>query len=282
MKQFLFTLLTILFVTSANAQDHTYIVDTTKDCFDQYYKAFEERGALPVPDGEHEVVYSARKDTTCFCGEGKVIVKGGVITPQMQVKKTDSTYEDVKKVLHPKKMKDETGRANQYTVSKGMSQSFLTDDYYVINIFFVEYLKRKVVPNIEAPSPDDIAGKQIQMDPKEKEVLRKAYEGLRFENGKSTIKSSSYPHLNLLASMLQEKPDYKLSVNGYTDNVGSAESNLVLSKNRAEAVKTYLIKQGIDATRITADGYGMENPIADNKTSEGRAQNRRVEFFVTH
>src|SRR5204863_437174 len=105
--------------------------------------------------------------------------------------------------------------------------------------------------------------------------------GLQFENGKDVIISSSYSHLNLLATMLKEQPDYKIAISGFTDNVGSAASNVILSQNRAENVKAYLVKQGVDASRISAEGYGMENPIADNGTADGRAKNRRVEFLVT-
>ena len=87
--------------------------------------------------------------------------------------------------------------------------------------------------------------------------------------------------LVMLATMLKEKPDYHLNISGYTDNVGNAASNLLLSQDRAENVKDYLIKQGVDASRITAEGYGLEDPVADNNTAEGRAKNRRVEFLVT-
>jgi len=66
----------------------------------------------------------------------------------------------------------------------------------------------------------------------------------------------------------------------YTDNVGSEESNKLLSENRAKAVKDYLITKGISADRITAIGYGELSPVADNDSEEGRAVNRRVEFKV--
>jgi outer membrane protein OmpA-like peptidoglycan-associated protein len=92
---------------------------------------------------------------------------------------------------------------------------------------------------------------------------------------------TSFAHLNLLATMLKEKPGYQLSVSGYTDNVGNAADNLILSHDRADNVKAYLIKQGVEEARITAEGYGLEDPIADNSTAEGRALNRRVEFLVT-
>jgi OOP family OmpA-OmpF porin len=73
---------------------------------------------------------------------------------------------------------------------------------------------------------------------------------------------------------------FHLKLAGYTDNVGSAAFNLNLSKNRSEAIKTYLISKGADASLITAEGFGKANPIASNKTASGRQTNRRVEFSL--
>ncbi|MFI5218231.1 MAG: OmpA family protein [Bacteroidia bacterium] len=284
MKQVLTILAIIAIVNSVNGQQGLYKRDTTKakNCFEEYYESFTERGALPVTDGEHRVVYSARKDSICYCGEGKITVKDGNIIPGLLIKKIDGTYEPARKTLHLNTKRGEGITPNMYTAPSGISSSFLTDDFYIVNLFFIDFLKRKVVPDAPAPSPDEISGIQIELNKEEKEIVRKAYEGLQFENGKAAIKPSSYSHLNLLATMMLEKPEYKLNVTGYTDNVGSVESNLTLSKNRAESVKNYLIKQGVDASRITAEGFGIENPIGDNKTSEGRAKNRRVEFVMVN
>src|SRR5205085_986411 len=128
-------------------------------------------------------------------------------------------------------------------IINGMSHTLMTDDYYSVTVFFVDCLKPKPVDNQEAPSPDDIAGRQIQMTAKEKEIITKAYEGLKFANGKAVIQSSSFSHLDLLATLMTEKADYKLNIRGYTDNVGKPESNVLLSKNRANAVKDYLVKK---------------------------------------
>ncbi|HNQ00543.1 MAG TPA: OmpA family protein, partial [Bacteroidia bacterium] len=73
-------------------------------------------------------------------------------------------------------------------------------------------------------------------------------------------------------------PEAKLSVEGHTDNTGNPEKNVTLSQKRCESVKNYLVSKGIDANRLTATGYGDTRPIADNKTADGRAKNRRVEL----
>ncbi|MEO8146466.1 MAG: OmpA family protein [Bacteroidia bacterium] len=282
MKRILLATIFISFFNAAFGQTATYQRDTNvaKNCFDEYYEAFITRGALPVPDGEHNVVFSLRTDTSCTCAEGKLTVKDGKIIPMALIKKVDGTYEPAKRSLHPKTGQGDNSLGNVFTIIKGMSFTFLTDDYANVNAFFIEYLKPPVKENVTAPNPNDIINKPVEVSEKEKEIIKKAYEALQFENGKAVIKSSSFPYLNLVAEMLVEKPGYKISLTGYTDNVGKPESNLKLSKNRAEATKNYLVKKGVSADRIISDGLGDTNPIADNKTAEGRAKNRRVDFVV--
>ena len=72
-----------------------------------------------------------------------------------------------------------------------------------------------------------------------------------------------------------------MQVEGYTDNVGGDQYNLTLSQQRGDAVRAYLVSQGVSPDNITATGYGMSNPIADNATAAGRAQNRRVQMVVS-
>ena len=112
-------------------------------------------------------------------------------------------------------------------------------------------------------------------------LLKKAMQGIQFENGKSNIKKASYPLLNQIAKTFIDNPTFIIEVQGHTDNVGKADFNKTLSDKRAHAVMDYLVKQGVPAERMTAHGYGMEVPIADNKTAKGRALNRRVEFNIT-
>jgi outer membrane protein OmpA-like peptidoglycan-associated protein len=101
---------------------------------------------------------------------------------------------------------------------------------------------------------------------------------INFDTGKSTIKPESKPIINQIVEMLKANPDLKISVEGHTDNVGNPKSNQTLSDERAKAVVSAIVAQGIDAKRLNATGYGQDKPIADNKTEEGRAKNRRVEL----
>lgn len=113
----------------------------------------------------------------------------------------------------------------------------------------------------------------------DKKVVAEAIRNLEFDFGKSTIRSTSYPSLNRVADLLKTK-DFSLKLAGHTDNVGSDAANLKLSKDRAESVKSYLVSQGANPSRIEATGYGESQPIATNKTDAGRQQNRRVEFTL--
>lgn len=119
-----------------------------------------------------------------------------------------------------------------------------------------------------------------KVEEKVAEVLKEALEGIEFESGKDIITKDSYTILDKVVDVLNEFPDYKLRISGHTDNVGKAETNLLLSHRRAQATMKYLVDHGIDASRLDAAGYGDQKPVADNATAEGRAKNRRVEFEI--
>src|SRR5690606_10328326 len=104
---------------------------------------------------------------------------------------------------------------------------------------------------------------------------------LFFETGSATLKSESQEQLNNIAGIMKSYPNVKLKIGGYTDNTGSAEANMKVSTERANAAMKELVALGISADRLSAEGYGQEHPIADNATEEGRAQNRRIDVRVT-
>jgi OOP family OmpA-OmpF porin len=101
---------------------------------------------------------------------------------------------------------------------------------------------------------------------------------IHFDTGKSTIKPESNGIIEQIVQLLKDNADLKLNVEGHTDNVGDPKSNLKLSDERAKSVVAALTKAGIQASRLTAAGYGQDRPVADNRSEEGRAKNRRVEL----
>ncbi len=101
---------------------------------------------------------------------------------------------------------------------------------------------------------------------------------VQFDTGKATIKPESNGKLDEFVQFLKDVPSAKGELEGHTDNVGKKASNQSLSQRRAEAVKAYVVGKGVDAARLTAKGYGDTKPVADNKTVDGRAANRRVVF----
>ncbi|MDR2595259.1 MAG: OmpA family protein [Fibromonadaceae bacterium] len=102
-----------------------------------------------------------------------------------------------------------------------------------------------------------------------------------FEFGKADLKPELRENLSAIGAILQSLlTNSNIIIEGHTDNVGSAATNKKLSEQRASAVMQYLIERGIDKKRLKSVGYGLEKPVADNKTEEGRAKNRRVELVI--
>lgn len=137
-------------------------------------------------------------------------------------------------------------------------------------------------PNTPSGTKVDGAGcplPELKISESDKQVIVEAVKNLEFDFNKATIRSTSFSYLDKVAEIMKEK-NFNLKLDGYTDNVGNASVNQKLSKDRAEAVKAYLISKGVDASKIETAGHGANNPVSSNSTEEGRQQNRRVEFSL--
>ena len=140
------------------------------------------------------------------------------------------------------------------------------------------------VPDCNDKCPSTAAGNKV--DANGCRVLSETgsliLQGVNFATGSAVLTKGSKAVLDEAVSKMQpvmsEVPTLRIEVGGHTDNTGSARTNTRLSQKRAEAVMKYFVSKGIDASRLTAKGYGPDKPIADNKTKEGRTQNRRVEL----
>jgi OmpA-OmpF porin, OOP family len=107
------------------------------------------------------------------------------------------------------------------------------------------------------------------------------FDRLLFETGSATLMPESQEQLKNVAEILKAYPKVEARVGGYTDNVGEPAFNLKLSQQRADNVTHELVSLGLAASRLTAEGYGEEHPVADNASEEGRALNRRISLRVT-
>jgi outer membrane protein OmpA-like peptidoglycan-associated protein len=150
---------------------------------------------------------------------------------------------------------------------------------YAFNVARQGYLFYSDNYSLKDKAPDSVYQKDIPLQPIEVNasvVLRNIF----FDVNKYELKSESQIELDRLVDLLQQNPTVKIQIEGHTDNVGAPADNQKLSENRAKAVVNYLVTKGIVPTRLSAKGYGETKPVADNKTDEGRAQNRRTEVKI--
>jgi len=178
----------------------------------------------------------------------------------------------------------ETGEKIISSVSSRDKGDFLvcipTDKNYALNVscdgymFFSENFSFIVDANTPKPYVKDIPLQPIKEG--EKIILKNVF----FETGAFALKPESKAELNILVGFMNQHPGMQIEVSGHTDDVGTEESNQILSQNRAKSVYDYLISQGVVKTNITYIGYGEKQPVSDNTSEEGKAQNRRTEFKI--
>jgi len=142
------------------------------------------------------------------------------------------------------------------------------------------YLFYSDVFNLADKPSDSVYEKNISLQPVELNATVRL-KNIQFASRSVELEPVSLIELNKLLLLMNDNPSIKIRINGYTDDVGSDADNLKLSETRARAVVDYLVKNGIDAKRLTSEGFGETKPIADNSTETGRALNRRTEFIVT-
>lgn len=134
---------------------------------------------------------------------------------------------------------------------------------YTLNILEIEGMKQELSANIMLDSLKLTGSITLHIN---------------FETGKSVMKPESHFFVEQIAEMLTNDPSIKISIEGHTDNTGTAAANQTLSQNRAKAVMDAIIAKGIDKGRLSSKGWGQTKPMADNSTEEGKALNRRVEI----
>ena len=136
-----------------------------------------------------------------------------------------------------------------------------------------------------APAPEPIAEARAAAPPTEEpapapQAQRIVLRGVQFEFDKADIRPDAGVILDEAANQLSQVAGARVSVDGHTDSSGSDAYNQALSERRAAAVREYLVSKGVDASRLSSNGYGEAQPVADNASDEGRALNRRVELKV--
>jgi outer membrane protein OmpA-like peptidoglycan-associated protein len=130
-----------------------------------------------------------------------------------------------------------------------------------------------------APRPDTVPAPVVKKETTEQ--VNFIARNILFNSSSDHLTDGSFGALDRLAQILREHPELHLRIEGYTDNSGDPARNLLLSRNRALAVKKYLVGKGISADRLSSEGFGQEHPIADNRTEAGKASNRRVELKLS-
>ena len=147
---------------------------------------------------------------------------------------------------------------------------------------YQQVVDKSFVATVRSNHPELLEGKSIQTTyaPEMKTQVSSKSFNIEFETGSAVIKAESYATLDEIMQSAVVAEGLKIGIYGHTDNTGSADKNQTLSEERANSVKNYLLGKGLAANRVETKGFGPTQPIADNKTAEGKARNRRVQIVL--
>lgn len=198
--------------------------------------------------------------------KNKVEAKNKTIYP---VKSKNETLFDIEIRYQNRLAYQDQISLNAYNLAERNSKN------YVINAYL--YVEEEAIYQNEIKTENKKILQNLIQKTEKSIILKNIY----FENGNAILKSESYPMLEDLFRFLNENQSLSLEIIGHTDNVGNATKNLTLSKQRAQSVIDFLVNKGVEKTRLQANGYGQERPIASNDDEkEGRELNRRIEVRV--
>lgn len=198
--------------------------------------------------------------------KGKVFDKNTIKGLPSAVELTDLAT----KALVSKVQTDETGN---YLITLPVGRD------YAFNVNRKGYLFYSENFSLSQKNPDSTYNIDIPLQPIEANAII-VLKNIFFDVNKSALRSESQVELATVVQLLKDNPALKIQINGHTDNIGKSADNLALSNGRAQAVVGYLSSHGIDSKRLSFKGFGDTQPLADNKTEEGRAKNRRTELKV--
>jgi len=202
--------------------------------------------------------------TTLFGQDKEMVVQGKILDA--------STGKGVKSSIRYSSIPTESlfGRFNDST----FSFSIFGSAKYQITAQSEGYNPKTVI--VDPKDPGSLK-RDIVLTPKGQTII---LDNLIFAQGKATINPKSYPELDEVAQMMKESQKVVIQLEGHTDNVGSATANMKLSEDRVEAVKKYLVAQGISKNRVKTKAFGGTQPLRNEMTPEARAKNRRVEMRI--
>jgi outer membrane protein OmpA-like peptidoglycan-associated protein len=153
-------------------------------------------------------------------------------------------------------------------------------DKYIITVKSITDSTKYGSITIPALGQDEFYTEPFKVNVKFEAARTYTLDNVHFDFGKATLRPESFAELEELVSYLKNKDEIRIEIAGHTDNVGQDADNLKLSQQRADAIRNYVLKKGIQPARIIAKGYGAAEPVADNDTDEGRQLNRRTEVRI--